>query len=83
MNKLEGGKQYAMSFDFDNEILTKILMIIPETIAEKISSEFSKYDFNYTVEFDGIVQIDLVANLGDPQKGQYEKFIPLVIKAVS
>lgn len=83
VNKIENNNEYAISLDFDNSILNKLLREIPQTISEKVSNQFSKFEFNYTVEFEDIAQIDLVANLGELQKGQYEEFIHLVIKEVS
>jgi hypothetical protein len=83
VNKEENNQEYAVSLDFDNSILGRLLEKLPISISKKVSNEFSKFDFNYTVEFEGIAQIGLVANLGELQKGQYEGFIPLVIKEIS
>ncbi len=82
-NKIVEDIEYMVSFDFDYEILEKILKVAPKHISKKIGNEI-KLDPNTPgfLEVETPFNIKIGATLGETQQVQNDSFVPLIIKEV-
>jgi hypothetical protein len=82
-NLMRGGIEYAVSLDFDTEILAEILALCPEPVADCVMGELENDPSGpSTIKLPEPLAIGLEATLGQLQFGDGEKFVPLVIKRV-
>jgi hypothetical protein len=77
------GQVYAMSLDFGQNHLNKILGKAPQNIARYLSGELSR-DPNTprTIDFEGEVIFGVRARLGELQRVQKESFVPFVAQEI-
>ncbi|MBU0500347.1 MAG: hypothetical protein KJ558_10950 [Gammaproteobacteria bacterium] len=77
------GNVYAMSLDFSQNHLDKILSKAPQSISRFLNGELSR-DPNTprTIDFDGEVVFGVRARLGELQRVQKESFVPFVAQEI-
>lgn len=78
-----GGQVYAMSQDFSQVDLDKILSKAPQSISRYLRSELSKDPATpRTIDFDGEVIFAVRARLGELQRAQKESFVLFVAQEI-
>ena len=85
MGRTTGGKRFAITYDFGEDVLHEILKVVPEHIRRLINKgiEEQKNDSlnMLTVEFNKLVPISgVAAHLGSVEQAEYEKFVPLIVE---
>jgi hypothetical protein len=82
-NLMRGGVEYAVSLDFDTEVLAKILALSPESVVNCVMAVLKADPAGLSrIELPEPLTVGLEAYLGELQFGDGEKFVPLVIKRV-
>jgi hypothetical protein len=77
------GKGYAMSLDFSQHHLDKILSKGTKNISLHLKSELSRDPSTpRSIELDGEVVFDVRARLGELQRAQKESFVPFVAQEI-
>ncbi|HEY4759314.1 MAG TPA: hypothetical protein VIH42_01910 [Thermoguttaceae bacterium] len=80
--KIEG-KEYAVTFDFDEYFLWKIMELAQDNVISAFQAGLKKgLKPPHTIDFPEIFYVGIHAVMGNPQIGMYEQFIPFNIKAV-
>jgi len=83
VNSQVDGRVYASSFDYDREILDKIVSFAPVTQQDDIYSKLERVKtYPYNVDLDPHFLVNVEAVCGQMQRGQYEYFIPLIVVGV-
>jgi hypothetical protein len=78
-----GGKVYAMSLDFSQNHLDKILSKAPQNISRYLNSALLRDpDTPRTIDFEGEVVFGVRARLGEMQRVQKESFVPFVAQEI-
>jgi len=75
------GQIHCVSFDFPFAMLGEILAGLPKPLAERFEHALNSAPFHAMAGL--VVEIDLVARLGDQTPGQFEKFVPLMITRIT
>ncbi len=73
-------EKHCVSFDFPVSMLESILAGLPKPLQEQFTNALNRFPFHAMAGL--VVEIDLVACLGEEAQGTYEKFIPLIIEEV-
>jgi len=82
-NLVWGGVEYAVSLDFDTEVLAHILALSPESVVNCITAILKVDPAALSrIELPEHLLVGLEATLGELQSGGGEKFVPLVVKKV-
>jgi hypothetical protein len=82
-DKERGGKWYAVSMDFDQRQLDRILSIAPQQVAHRVRAELARTPGSpRAIDLSEPVLIDVRARLGKPQKAAAEVFVPLVCQEI-
>ena len=77
------GQVYAMSLDFSQNHLDKILSKAPQNISRHLNGELSRDPNNpRTIDFEGEVVLGVRARLGELQRVQKESFVPFVTQEI-
>ena len=77
------GKVYAMSLDFDQNHLDKILSKAPQKLSRYLSSELLRDPGTpRTIDFEGEVVFSVRARLGEMQRVPNERFVPFVAQKI-
>jgi hypothetical protein len=77
------GEVYALSLDFSNEHLTKILSHAAPTLRNILESELALDPVTpRTIDFDGEISFGVRARLGQIQRAEEESFVPLVAQEI-
>ena len=71
---------HCVSFDFPPQMLGEIVACLPQQLAQQFCDALSRAPFQAAAAL--VIELDLVAELGEETDGQNETFIPLVIKQV-
>lgn len=78
-NIVVGGVEYCASFDFDESMLSRLMLRVPNEKRSELISSRSRV--GTTVEFQIAVRADVKVRLGELQHAQREDFVPLVVTA--
>lgn len=82
-NLTRGGIEYAVSLDFEAEVLAEILALSPESVVSCVMAVMKADPAALSrIELPEPLSVGLEAHLGELQIGDGEKFVPLVIKRV-
>lgn len=77
------GQVYAMSLDFNQNHLDKILGKEPQNISRYLNGELSRDPSTpRTIDFEGEVIFGVRARLGELQRVQKESFVPFVAQEI-
>jgi hypothetical protein len=77
------GKIYAMSLDFSQHHLDRILRKATQDISRDLNRELSKNpNTPRTIDFEGEIIFDVRARLGELQQVQKESFVPFVAEEI-
>jgi hypothetical protein len=77
------GELCALSLDFNQTQLDKILSVSPNNISAFLKNELLNDPATpRAIDFDGEVVFGVRARLGELQKGQHESFVPLVAQEI-
>ncbi len=78
-DKEHGGTWYAVSLDFGQEHLDRILSLAPPHVARHVRTELTRDSTSpRAIDLPEPIQVDVRARLGQPQKGSSEVFVPLI-----
>lgn len=81
------GEEYAMTIDFDREILEKMFSLMPDYIVDQLEQVLKGED-NYPLYIDMSgnagkpITMDIQVKLGELQQGEDEDFISMIVTAV-
>jgi hypothetical protein len=75
-----GSGLHCVSFDFPPEMLGKIVSGLPKPLAEQFCDALSRAPFQAAAGL--VLELDLIAQLGEETQVQNETFVPLLIKNV-
>ena len=77
------GEMHALSLDFDETHLARILSKAPEQLRAYIRAQLAADpETPHTIDFKGEVSFGVRARLGEIQTAQHESFVPLVAKEI-
>jgi hypothetical protein len=78
-----GGELHALSLDFNQQQLDRILSQAPPQVANFLRKEIARNPSEpRTIDFDGEVVFGVRARLGQLQRVQSESFVPLVAQEI-
>lgn len=82
-NILWVGTEYAVSHDFDNDMLEAMLLKMPPHVARHLKDELERDPYTQrTIELPQRVEIPLSAKLGELQVVAREEFIPFIVQQI-
>jgi len=77
------GEMHALSLDFDETHLAKILVKVPEQLRASLAGQLAADPATpRTIDIDGVVRFGVRARLGAIQTVQRESFVPLVVQEI-
>jgi hypothetical protein len=77
------GKEYAVTLDFDEHYLWEIMKLAPKSVLDEFSDALKRVVSKpCSIEFTTSFQVCVDAILGEPQRGQFEMFVPFNVKRV-
>lgn len=79
-NIMYGMIEHCVSFDFPFRLLPEIVSGLPLELADRFSNALGNAPFQAAAGL--VIELDLVARLGDVTIGQDEEFVPLVIEEI-
>lgn len=83
INREEKGVEYAVSFDFDMDLIGNFVALAPQFMQGEIMLGLGKNEGRpYTIEISEPFTIGIEAHLGELQSVERERFIPFVVKGV-
>ena len=78
------GIDYALSFDFNDDIFAFIVSKIPSNMHDKFSKILIGKSFPFSVNLPLLVEtFKLECRLGSTQHGTHDSFVPLIIVGIS
>ena len=75
-----GDEPHCVSFDFPIEMLTQIVEGLPKELGEKFCNALRTAPFQADAGL--VIELDLIAKLGEETRGQYEYFVPLLVQKI-
>ncbi|WP_158118960.1 type I restriction enzyme HsdR N-terminal domain-containing protein [Vibrio metoecus] len=78
VNQIFDGKEYATTFDFDMEMLEKILNLLQGNIADNIIDDLMKQP--YLAKLNPPILFNMQSELGFPIDTKYETIVPFIIR---
>lgn len=75
-----GSGDYCASFDFHPSMLSSIVSGLPDELANRFTYALNRTPFQAAAGL--AIELDITVNLGNITQGQYEEFVPLIIKEV-
>jgi hypothetical protein len=78
VNRMDGGLEYALSFDFDSLRVADLLRKADGRVAE-LSIRVNQTPLGQTIKFSKPIVADIEATLGKVQRTDKEEFVPLVV----
>ncbi len=84
LNHVHSGNEYAVSFDFDDDILAFLVAMVPADLREAFGKSIIGKSFPFSAELPVDVEAaTLECRLGSIQRGAHDSFVPLVIVGIS
>ena len=78
-NRLAGGQICCMTIDMDSERLTELLTIAGPEVARDI---VTRLNGETDIDLENGIRLMLEGELGEPRRGQYETFAPIIAKKI-
>jgi hypothetical protein len=75
-----GSDDFCASFDFHPSMLPAIVSGLPDELANRFIGALNRTPFQAAAGL--VIELDLTVNLGHITQGQFEKFVPLIIREV-
>ena len=83
VNLVFDGQEFAVSFDFDGNMLLEIFNIASAQVQNELREFLIKKPvLPCTLELKDSFIVDITAKLGELQKVEFEEFVPMIIKKV-
>lgn len=78
------GKDYAVSFDFNDDVFALLISKIPIDLREQFGQSINGMSFPFSADLPLAVVVSVLeCRLGAPQRGAHDSFVPLVVVAIS
>lgn len=75
-----GWGEHCVSFDFSPRLLPEIVAGLPEPLGERFCDALKRAPYQAAAGL--VIELDITARLGETIQGQWEEFVPLVIREV-
>lgn len=83
INRMVDGVEYAVSFDFDMDMIGNFVGLAPQFMQGEIMLGLGKNEGRpYTIEISEPFTIGIEAHLGELQAAERERFVPFVVKKI-